>query len=165
MYIDEWGEVALTAQQRRRRKLRCVGDSCLFIVTHSVVATRVYREDLPRVTTSHNRLGLSLSKHIRHRLVVKINGKRKPQTYEALGHTLAKHSYTRHAPAPITSPRHAMPCHVPAQPDDCGKGGIVTKERRVSSFLREKLQMPMALARLACRMARCPIQQRGPNNR
>jgi hypothetical protein len=37
----------------------------------SVAAAHIYREDLPRVKTSHNRLGLSLSKHIRHRLVAK----------------------------------------------------------------------------------------------
>jgi hypothetical protein len=33
-----------------------------------MVAACIYREDPPRVTVSHNRLGLSLSKRIRHRL-------------------------------------------------------------------------------------------------
>jgi hypothetical protein len=42
-----------------------------FSRTTSVVAARIYREDLPRVTASHNRLGLSLSKRIRHGLVAK----------------------------------------------------------------------------------------------
>jgi hypothetical protein len=47
------------------------------LVTTSVVVARIYMEDLPRVTTSYNRLGLSLLKHIRLRLVAKINDKRK----------------------------------------------------------------------------------------
>jgi hypothetical protein len=76
MHIDERDEVALVAQQRMRRKLRYVG-SWLFVVTSCVVATHIYREDLPSVTASHNQLGLSLSKCIRHRLVVKINNKRR----------------------------------------------------------------------------------------
>jgi hypothetical protein len=71
MHVDEWAEVAFAAQQGRRRKPRCVGGSWLFIVTHSVTATRIYREDPLRVTTSHNRLGLSLSKYIRHVLIAK----------------------------------------------------------------------------------------------
>jgi hypothetical protein len=53
------------------------------LVTTSVMATRIYREDMPRVIASHNRLGLSLSKRIRHELVAKINGKRKPWICEA----------------------------------------------------------------------------------
>jgi hypothetical protein len=36
-----------------------------------VAAARIYREDLPRVIVSRNRLGLSLSKYIRHRLIAK----------------------------------------------------------------------------------------------
>jgi hypothetical protein len=84
MNVNEQNEVALAAQQQRRRKPRCIG-SWLFTVASSVAAARrIYREDLPRVTASRNRLGLSLSKRIRHRLVVKINGKRRPQTCEIL---------------------------------------------------------------------------------
>jgi hypothetical protein len=60
MHVDERGELALTAQQRRRRKSRSVGVSWLFVVTSSVAAARIYREDPPRVTTSCNRLGLSI---------------------------------------------------------------------------------------------------------
>jgi hypothetical protein len=80
----------------------------LFIVASSVAAARcIYREDLPRVTTSRNRLGLSLSKRIRHRLVVKINGKRRPQTYEVL----AKFWWTIHTHVvhPRPSPHLATP--------------------------------------------------------
>jgi hypothetical protein len=49
-----------------------------------VTVVRIYREDPPNFTTSHNQLGLSLSKHIRYRLVAKINGKRRLRTCEAL---------------------------------------------------------------------------------
>jgi hypothetical protein len=80
----------------------------LFVVTRSVAAVHIYREDPPRVTASHNQLGLSLSKCIRHGLIANINGKRKPWTYEALCQILADHSRARHAPAPIASPRHTM---------------------------------------------------------
>jgi hypothetical protein len=73
----------------------------LFIVTHSMAATHIYREDMPSVTISRNRLGLSLSKCIRHELVAKINGKRRPRTCEALGRILADYSRARHAAAPI----------------------------------------------------------------
>jgi hypothetical protein len=109
MHIDEWNEVALVMQQRRRQKTRCIGGSWLFVVTHSVVVTHIYREDLPRVTMSYNRLGLSLSKHIRHELVEKINGKRRPLTCEALGRILMDYSHARRSPAPIASPRPARP--------------------------------------------------------
>jgi hypothetical protein len=68
-----------------RRKSRCVGGSWLFIVTHFVATVRIYRKDLTRVTVSHNRLGLSLPKRIRHGLIAKINGKRRSWNYEALG--------------------------------------------------------------------------------
>jgi hypothetical protein len=85
MHIDEWDEVALVAQQRRRRKPRSIGGSWLFIISSFVAAARTYREDPSRVTSSHNRLGLSLSKHIRHGLIAKINGKSRPRTCEALG--------------------------------------------------------------------------------
>jgi hypothetical protein len=49
----------------------------LFAIINSVVATRIYREDLPRVTVFRNRLVLSLSKRIRNGLITKINGKTK----------------------------------------------------------------------------------------
>jgi hypothetical protein len=100
----------LTTQQCRRQKPRCVGDSWLFIVTSSVVVTRIYVEDLPRVTMSRNRLGLSLSKRITHGLIAKNNGKRKPRTCEALGQILVDHSRTRRAPAP--SPTRRASVHV-----------------------------------------------------
>jgi hypothetical protein len=108
MHIDERGEVALAAQQQRRRKPRCVG-SQLLVVTISVVVAHSYGEDPPRVTASRNRLVLSLTKHIRHGLVAKINGKRRPRTYEALGQISVNYSRTRRALVPISSPRHTMP--------------------------------------------------------
>jgi hypothetical protein len=49
----------------------------LFIVTTSMATTHIYREDLFRVTASHNQLGLSLSKRIRHEFIAKINVKKK----------------------------------------------------------------------------------------
>jgi hypothetical protein len=81
----------------------------LFDVITSIAAACIYREDLPRVTTSRNRLGLSLSKRIRHGLVAKINGKRRLWTCEALGRILADYSCTRYASVSIASPRHATP--------------------------------------------------------
>jgi hypothetical protein len=80
-------------------------------VATSVTAARIYREHLSRVTPSCNRLGISLSKRIRHELVVKVNGKRRPRTCEALGRISADYSCARRAPAPITSP-------CPARPDE-----------------------------------------------
>jgi hypothetical protein len=71
MHVDERGEIALAVQQWMRQKSRCVGGSWLFVVSRSMVATRIYREDPPRVTVSHNRLDLSLSKCIRHGLITK----------------------------------------------------------------------------------------------
>jgi hypothetical protein len=106
MHIDERDEVVLVAQQWKRQKTRCVSGSWFFIVTSFVTAKRIYREDSSRVTTSHNRLGLSLSKCIRHGLVAKINDKIKPQICEALGRISANHSLTCCVPVPIASPRH-----------------------------------------------------------
>jgi hypothetical protein len=97
----------------------------LFVVARSVAASCIYREDPPRVTTSHNQLVLSLSKHIRHGLIAKINGKRKPWTCEALDGILVDHSRARHAPVPITSPH-------PAWPGLTERGEVST---RVSPFL------------------------------
>jgi hypothetical protein len=76
-------------------------------VATSVAAARIYREDLPRVTPSCNRLGLSLSKRIRHELIVKINGKRRPQTCEALDRISADYSCARRAP--VCAHHLAMP--------------------------------------------------------
>jgi hypothetical protein len=59
--------------------------SWLFVVTSSVAAAHIYTEDTPRVTASRNRLGLSLTKRIRHGLIAKINDKRRSWTCEALG--------------------------------------------------------------------------------
>jgi hypothetical protein len=50
------------------------------MIVHSMAVVRIYREDLPTVIASYNRLGLSLSKHIRHGLVEKINYKRNLRT-------------------------------------------------------------------------------------
>jgi hypothetical protein len=110
MHVSERDEVALETQQWRRQKPRCVGDSWLFVVTHSMAATHIYREDLPKVTSSHNRLGLSLLKHIRHGLIAKINGKRRPRTCETLGRILAYYSHARQC-ASHASPRLATPRH------------------------------------------------------
>jgi hypothetical protein len=63
MHIDELDEVELSMQHQRRQKPRCVGGSWLFIITSSVVATCIYREDPPKITPSCNRLGLSI-KHV-----------------------------------------------------------------------------------------------------
>jgi hypothetical protein len=76
-------------------------------VTTSVAAAHTYKEDSSRVTASHNRLGLSLSKHIRHKLLAKINGKRRPWVYETLGRVLVDYSciHTHR----LASPRLATP--------------------------------------------------------
>jgi hypothetical protein len=79
----------------------------LFIVIYSMVAARIYRKDLPRVTTLRNRLGLSLSKRIRHELIAKINGKRRSWACEALGWISVDYSGACRAVVPITSSRHA----------------------------------------------------------
>jgi hypothetical protein len=105
MHIDGHDEVVLAAQQWRRQKPRCVGGSCLFVVASSVAAAHIYRKDLPRITVSHNQLGLSLSKYIRHGLIEKINSKIKSQTCEALGQISADHSRARRAPPPIAPSR------------------------------------------------------------
>jgi hypothetical protein len=89
------------------RSFRCIGGSWLFVVTRSMAVTRIYRKDLPRVTASHNRLYLSLSKCIRHRLIAKINNKRRPWTCEALSRISVDYSCAHRAPMPIASPRHA----------------------------------------------------------
>jgi hypothetical protein len=74
------------------------------MITTSMAAAHISREDPPRVTASRNQLGLSLSKHIRHRLIAKINGKRRPRTYEALDRISADYSCACHTSAPIASP-------------------------------------------------------------
>jgi hypothetical protein len=81
-------------------------------VDTSVVTTRIYRKDPPQVTTSHNRLGLSLSKYIRHRLIAKNKRKRRSRTCEDLGQISVDYSRTRRAPMPIASPRLAPPSPV-----------------------------------------------------
>jgi hypothetical protein len=78
IHIDERDEIVLAAQQRMRQRPRCVGGSW-FGVTTSMAATHIYREDMPRVTASRNRLALSLSKLIRHGLIAKLNGKRQKE--------------------------------------------------------------------------------------
>jgi hypothetical protein len=74
-----------------------------------MAATRIYREDPPRVTTSRNLLGLSLPKRIRHELTEKINGKRMPRTCEALGRISVDYSRAHRAPTPIVTPHPAWP--------------------------------------------------------
>jgi hypothetical protein len=95
-----------------------------WFVAVSVAVARIYREDLPRVTASRNRLDLSLSKRIRHELVAKINGKRRSRAYEVLGrisedYSRARrghYSRARRAPMPIASPRLASPRHATPRP-------------------------------------------------
>jgi hypothetical protein len=71
-----------------------------------MAATHIYSEDpLSSVTASHNRLGLFLSKYIRHGLVVKINGKRRLRICEALVWISADYLRARRAPMPIATPR------------------------------------------------------------
>jgi hypothetical protein len=70
----------------------------------------------------HNRLCLSLSKRTRHELIVKINGKRRPRNYDALGQILVDYSCARHASAPIASP-HPV------------RRGEASEHAHVSSFL------------------------------
>jgi hypothetical protein len=69
-------------------------DGFSFLITTSMPTACIYREDQSSVTVSHNRLGLSLSKCIRHELVTKINDKRKLQTYETLGWISADYPWT-----------------------------------------------------------------------
>jgi hypothetical protein len=88
----------------------------LFSVITSVAATRIYREDSHRVAASRNLIGLSLLKCIRHRLVAKINGKKKPRTCEALDRISVDYSRAHRAPVPIAPPgeaRQARACVSP----------------------------------------------------
>jgi hypothetical protein len=85
-------------------KPRCVGGLWLFVVTTSMVSAHIYRDDPPRVTVSCNRLYLSLSKYIRHRLIAKINGKKRSWTCKALCQISVDYSCTCCEPI-------AMPCH------------------------------------------------------
>jgi hypothetical protein len=107
MHVDERDEVALAVQQWRWQKPRRIGDLWLFVVAHSVAVACIYREDPPRVTASHNRLGLSLSKRIRHRLIAKINVKqsRGPvRLWAGFQWTIRTHVV-----CPCPSPRHTTP--------------------------------------------------------
>jgi hypothetical protein len=110
VHVDEHDEVASAAQQQKRQNLDVLVLSWLLVFfTIFVAAVRIYREDLPRVTTSHNQVCLSLSKRIRHGLVAKINDKRRPQAREALSQISTDYSRARRAPAPIASPCLATP--------------------------------------------------------
>jgi hypothetical protein len=60
MHVNERDEVASMAQQQKRQNLVALVFFVAVRVTTSLVATRIYRVDLPRVTTSNNRLGLSV---------------------------------------------------------------------------------------------------------
>jgi hypothetical protein len=82
------------------------------LVPTFMVAIRIYREDLFRVITSHNQLGLSILKCIRHGLVAKINDKRKSWIYEALGQISADHSRARHTPLPRPAMAHEASAYV-----------------------------------------------------
>jgi hypothetical protein len=112
IHIDERDEIVLAAQQRMRQRPRCVGGSW-FGVTTSMAATHIYREDMPRVTASRNRIALSLSKLIRHGLIAKLNGKRRPQTYESLGRILMDYSCARRT---LHAHRLASSCHDTPRP-------------------------------------------------
>jgi hypothetical protein len=84
------------------------------------------------VTTSRNRIGISLSKCIRHGLVAIINGKRRMQDCEALDWILADYSCARRPPVPIASPCHFLP-H-PAWPGEARRASA-----RVCFFLSHLL--------------------------
>jgi hypothetical protein len=109
MHVDERDEVASATQQQKRQNLDVLVFCGCWYVAISVTDAHIYREDLPRVIASHNRLGLSLSKHIRHGLVAKINSKRRSWACEALGRISVDYLHARRVPASITSPRHIMP--------------------------------------------------------
>jgi hypothetical protein len=49
-----------------------------------MAAACIYKADLPRVIAPRNQLDLSLSKHIRYRIIAKINGKRNNEGGEIL---------------------------------------------------------------------------------
>jgi hypothetical protein len=81
------GWSSLGAQQRKRRKARWVGDP-------------------PRITTSHNRLGLSI-KHILDTQNHSKNKWQKKGTSEALGSISTDHSRASRGPTPFTMPDEA----------------------------------------------------------
>jgi hypothetical protein len=142
MHINERDEVALAAQQQKRWNLDVLVFSWLLVfVAISVAATRIYREDMPTVTASRNWLGLSLSKRIRHGLVAKINGKRRPRACEALGRILVDYSCTRRAPAPIASPCHT-PRHAPPRPDEASERACVFSFLLSSTHLQMYREQP-----------------------
>jgi hypothetical protein len=58
MHVDERDEVASVARQQKRRNLDALVFFVTVHVTTSVVAPRIYREDLPSVTVFQK--GLSL---------------------------------------------------------------------------------------------------------
>jgi hypothetical protein len=60
MHVDERDKVALAAQQQKRRNLDVLVLYMAVCVTTSMAAARIYRENLPKVITSHNRLCLCL---------------------------------------------------------------------------------------------------------
>jgi hypothetical protein len=108
MHVDKWDEVALAAQQRWRWKIRCIGGLWFFVVTHSVVAAHIYREDLPRVTASLMSTSIKMyqawthSKNKRQKEVTDLWGLR--PNFDWL--------FTRPSCARahcLTSPRHARP--------------------------------------------------------
>jgi hypothetical protein len=105
MHVDEQNEVALAAQQRRRRKTRCVGGSWLFVVTSSMVAARIYRKDPPKVTASCNWLALSLSKRIRQTRS-KNKWQKEVEDVWGFGPNFDGYSCAHRAPAPLASPHH-----------------------------------------------------------
>jgi hypothetical protein len=105
MHVDERDKVASTTQQQKWQNLNALVFFVFVHVTCSVVTVRIYKEDPSRITASHNRLGLSLWKRIRHRLIAKINGKRRPRTCEALSRV--RQTIHTHVVHPCPSPRHA----------------------------------------------------------
>jgi hypothetical protein len=91
-----------------KTKMRWYFCGCSCVATIVAVA-HIYRKDPARVTASCNRLGLSLSKCIRHGLIAKLNGKRRSWACKALDRISADYSHAHRMPAPIASPRHARP--------------------------------------------------------
>jgi hypothetical protein len=104
MHVHEWDEVASVAQQQKQQNLYVLMFFVAIRVATTGSAAHIYRKNPPRVTAFRNRLDLSLSKRIRHGLVAKLNGKRRPWACEALDQILVDYSRARRAPGPITSP-------------------------------------------------------------